>query len=243
MVTIKEWELGSRTRAPAAVKADAPKVAPKKNVPKSLQEVNARLRKLGPYPMATGPYSAEDYDALTRRRLDWTRLHGELLEQKRLLSQRTDNDAITAKQTETLSSDDVRKNATRVKQSEAWRHKQLDPTQQQAEVELESVIRASIGGPAVTARYGRIGGGGDPFTMTSKMAKDWKAWRDRASIRGVNVNAVVACIAEPLTMADVEKRYAIPAGKGIINHKHGLDVWSELRGWIKPPTPAEPQSA
>lgn len=233
MVTVKDWGLGAKPKPKAQqVTTPAPK-RPGKDDPKTVDEVVRRLRRLGSYPMATGPYDAEDYDALTRRRLDWMAQRSRLLTFKNELGKRTDNDAIQAKTTEVLSVDDVRKNASRVKKSEAWRHKQLDSMQQQAEVELEQVIRSELGGPAVTARYGRIGGGHDPFMVSAAMQRDWVEWRAKAARHGVLIEAVVDCIREPWTMAEVERRHGIKGGDGIANHRLGLDVWAEQRQWVR----------
>jgi len=62
-------ESGVRPKSPTGDKP-VEKAAPKR-APKSAR-VDDRLRKLGPYPVVTGPHDADDYDALMRRRLDWT---------------------------------------------------------------------------------------------------------------------------------------------------------------------------
>lgn len=64
------------------------------------------------------------------------------------------------------------------------------------------------------------------------MNDTYAKWRTTAAARGVKIEAVPDCIGEPVTMADVERRYRTPTGKGIENHRYGLDIWSELRGWI-----------
>lgn len=231
VATVKNWGLGARSKAKQAAQPTTKKPASKKE-PKSVQEVDRLLRRLGPYPIVTGLYDAEDYDALTRRRLDWMAQRKRLLELRHTLGQKTDNDAIQAKATEVLSVDDVRKNASRVRKSEAWRHKQLDSMQQQAEVELEHVIRALLGGPSLTAKYGAMPGGRDPITLSAAMEQAWRDWRAKASARGIIVEAVVDCIAQPKTMADIERERGMASGNGIHNHRRGLDIWAEVRGWI-----------
>lgn len=231
VATIKNWGLGARSKAKPSARPATKKPASKKNEPKSVQEVDRLLRRLGPYPIVTGPYDAEGYDALARRRLDWMTQRKRLLALRHTLGQRTDNDAIQAKATEVLSVDDVRKNASRVRKSEAWRHKQLDSMQQQAEVELEHVIRALLGGPSLTAKYGAMPGGRDPITLSAAMEQAWRDWREKAAARGVIVEAVVDCIAQPKTMADIERERGMASGDGIRNHCRGLAVWAEVRGW------------
>ncbi len=236
LVTPKKLALESGVRPKGP---EAPK--PKKKIAKSLREVNEKLRRLGPYPMiTTGPYDAEDYDALTRRRLDWTRQRRVLLALKTELSRRSDNEATRLRGTIPLAEGDsegqkhARKNATRVRQSEAWRHKQLDGVQRQAEIELDQVIRAKLGGPALVAKYGRIGGGHNPYEISAAMSATWVSWIEHARIRGIDHDAVVDCIAQPLTLGDIEKGHGMVDGQGIVNHRRGLDLWAELRGWIRP---------
>ena len=225
-------ESGVRPKSP-----DTPK-AMKPPTDKDVRKVNEDLRRLGPYPMVSaGPYAAEDYDALTRRRLDWTERRRQLLADKHAFSQRSDNDAIRLRGTVALAAGDsagqekARKNATRVRQSEVWRYKQLSGTQRQAEIEMEHVIRVLLGGPSLVAKYGAISGGRDPATLSAAMDKTWRDWRRDAAARGINVEAVVDCIGQPKTMAEIERERGFSAGQGIDNHRRGLDLWAQLRGW------------
>lgn len=234
MTNPRQLAATSGTRPKGVTVRPSPKVRPSNRDPKTVKECEDRLRRLGTYPMViTGPYDAEDYDALTRRRLDWITERGKLLSQKHALGRKTDNDAIAAKGTTTLSDGDNRKNATRVKQSEAWRHKQLDGVQRQAELELERVMRSMRGGPSLVANYGRVGGGNDPYAISAAMEQDYRTWRNSAARRGVLIEAVLTCIVELVTMAEIERAHGFAAGDGISNHRAGLNVWAETRGWVK----------
>ena len=227
-------ESGTRPKGPTVNRAPKKK-APSNKDPKTVKDAEDRLRRLGTYPMVvSGPYDADDYDALTRRRLDWTTERKRLLMLKHELGRKTDNEATSLRGTVTLTDEDNRKNATRVKQSEAWRYKQLDGVQRQAELELERVMRATRGGPSLVANYGRVGGGNDPYAISAAMEQAYSAWRATAVSRGVLIEAVLTCIIEPVTMAEIERAHGIAAGDGIRNHCNGLNVWAEIRGWVKP---------
>ncbi len=107
----------------------------------------------GRYPVVDGPYDAEDYDALTRRRLDWTAARSKLLAQKHEAARITDIDAIKAKNAPTVevAVDDpearsaLARTSPRVRQSEAWRYRQLSSMQRQAEIEMEGVEKQNHG--------------------------------------------------------------------------------------------------
>jgi hypothetical protein len=236
-------ESGVRPKGPAGAKPA--KKAPKGD-PKSVKEATDRLRRLGPYPIVTGPYDAEDYDNLTRRRLDWITQHKRLLAQKHDLGKKTDNDAIQAKHTVDLAGDDsagqqqARKNATRVRQSHAWRYNQLDGTQRQAEIEMESAWRSRIAGfGPVTAKYGALGGRGEPFTAGADMEKAWIDWAVEAlreaadGKKTVNISPFIDCLIEPKTLKDVERDHRLEPGDALANYQKGLHIWCRLRSWVR----------
>ena len=237
-------ESGVRPKGPASAKPA--KKAQSKRDPKSVKEVTDRLCRLGPYPIVTGPYDAEDYDNLTRRRLDWITQHKRLLAMKHELGKKTDNDAIQAKRLVAVGDDDskgqqaARKNATRVMQSHAWRYNQLDGTQRQAEIEMEAAWRSRIAGfGPVTAKYGSLGGRGEPFTAGADMEKAWTDWTVEAlkenadGRKTVNLSAFVDCLIEPKTLKEVERDQRLAPGAALSNYQTGLQIWCRLRGWAR----------
>lgn len=226
------------TSAPGVAKAK-PK-APAKA--KSVAEIDAKLKRLGPYPMVTGPYDADDYDALTRRRLDWTAQRSRLLQQRHERSKAADTEALKAKNQPTVevAVDDpeakkrARKNLTRVRQSEAWRYRQLTPMQRQAEIEMETAWRSRTEGMgAAVSKYGAVGGGRDAMVSAAAMDGTWRDWMAMAPHRGVHVSALIDCLTEPKTLAEVEKERKLKPGNALANYQQGLDLWSELRGWTR----------
>lgn len=237
--------VAAKPRSTIAKDGAKPKGKASKRVKKerSVLDIDAKLRLLGPYPMATGPCDDLDYDALTRRRLDWTAARSKLLAQKHEASRITDIDAIKAKNAPTVevSIDDpeakkrARKNLTRVRQSEAWRYKQLSPMQRQAEIEMETAWKARTTGlDAAVSRYGSYATGTPSVhEMGAAIDRTWRDWINEARLRGVVVNVVIECFSQPKTLPDIEHEYRLRPGAALSHYQRGLDIWCELRGWMR----------
>jgi hypothetical protein len=231
---------GVRPKSPTGDKP-AKKPAPKR-APKSVREVDDRLRRLGPYPLAEGPYDDLDYDALTRRRLDWTAQRRYLLALRHELGKKTDNDAIQAKATVEVAVDDpeskrkARKNLTRVKQSEAWRYRQLTPMQRQAEGEMILTWRTmTVGLGTASAKYGSFapGHGGGEHELSVALKAAWANWLKLAKSSHISFSVVLDCLVEPKTLTDIEKERRLDAGQALAIYQQGLDLWCTLRGWVR----------
>lgn len=217
-----------------------PKAAAKKPR-RPIGTIERHLKRLGDYPKVDGPYAAEDYDALTRRRLDWmaqrSRLLAELTE-----ARKSDTEAVKAANAPTVevAVDDpeakkrARRNLTRVRQSEAWRHKQLTPMQRQAEIEMALAWKVQTQGTtAVSPKYGAVGGGRDGFAISAAMDATWRDWMAKAKGRAVNVGAFIDCLVEPKTLAGIERERKFKRGSVLPMYKTGLNLWCELRGWAR----------
>jgi hypothetical protein len=130
----------------------------------------------------------------------------------------------------------IRRNLTRARQSEAWRHTRLDALQVQAQAEMETAWR-SVAGPLarLVGRYGLLSGGSvnllDLFAHAQQTLRDWMTESRRRRLR---VEVVLDCLLEPLTLPEIEKRRRLKPGDALEIYQAGLDLWSELRGWLRP---------
>lgn len=128
----------------------------------------------------------------------------------------------------------VRRNLTRCRQSEAWRHNQLNGMQRDAEREMELAYRLrTVGLGATSSRVGGIGGiTSHQFELGAKIDATWRAWARRTRQRRIRLNVVIDCLSEPMTLPQIEARYRIRRGSALVHYGRGLDLWCELRGWI-----------
>lgn len=173
-------------------------------------------------------------------RLVWERERARITERHRRRLRDIDVQEINYP-TEEIAVDDpeakkrTRKNITRVRQSEAWRHKQLTPMQRQAESEMGLAWQARTAGLAnVTAQYGDVrGGGSNGLTLGAGLDQTWRDWVAEAKQRKIHIAVVIDCIAEPKTLADIERDRKLKRGKALAIYLAGLDAWCELRGWLR----------
>lgn len=128
----------------------------------------------------------------------------------------------------------VRRNLTRVRQSEAWRHTKLDGMQRDAwrEMALAYQIRTAGIGPS-RSRYGIAGGGGPPDNVVLEQA--WMQFCTSAVDRRIMVSAVIDCLVEPKTLAQVERDHRMRRGQAMDQFCQALHLWAELRGWVRGP--------
>jgi hypothetical protein len=130
----------------------------------------------------------------------------------------------------------TRRNLTRCRQSEAWRHNQLTGMQREAEKEMEFAWRARTAGLGASgSRYGRQGSGLVRIDIGASADATWREWVIEAPRRRIVVNAAIDCLAEPLTLGQVERRHGLGQGMAMANYMLALDLWCELRGWIGRP--------
>lgn len=126
-----------------------------------------------------------------------------------------------------------RQNPTRVLQSEAWRHNRLDGMQRDAwqEMALAWQTRTVGLGPS-RSKYGLNGGG---FPSGYKLDQEWRDWCAAAIDRRIMVAVVIDCIAEPKTLTQIERDHRLRRGQAMDQFILALDLWSELRGWLRGP--------
>lgn len=130
----------------------------------------------------------------------------------------------------------VRRNLTRCRQSEAWRHNQLSGMQRDAEKEMEFAWRQRTAGlGAASSKYGRTGARDNRMDLGSDIDATWRRWASEAHRRRIMVDAVIDCFAEPLTLMQVERKHRMLRSQAMANYIKALDLWCELRGWIHGP--------
>lgn len=211
---------GVRPRSPR--QASAPKRDVK--LPKSIKKTDLALAKLGRAGVA-----------------DWDR-RKQLLAHRTELSRRSDNEATRLRGTVEVSVDDpeatrkARRNLTRCRQSEAWRHNRLTGMQRDAEKEMEFAWRQRTSGlGAAVSKYGAVAGGSVRADLGADVDATWRDWSREATQRRIMVAAVIDVLSEPKTLADVERDHRMRRGQAMEHYVRGLDLWCELRGWIRGP--------
>jgi len=131
----------------------------------------------------------------------------------------------------------TRRNLTRCRQSEAWRHNRLSGMQRDAEKEMEFAWRQRTAGlGASVSKYGLIPPGRHTrMDLGSDVETTWIAWAKEAPRRRIMVDAAIDCLAEPLTLAQVELKHRMRRSQAMANYMLALDLWCELRGWMRGP--------
>ncbi len=128
----------------------------------------------------------------------------------------------------------ARRNLTRCRQSEAWRHNRLTGMQRDAEKEMEFAWRKRTPGlGASSSRYGEARGGGGGLDLSASVEQSWLTWNRLAHLRRILVPAVIDCLAEPRTLGEIEKIHRMRRGQAFTNYASALDLWCLVRGWIK----------
>lgn len=128
----------------------------------------------------------------------------------------------------------TRRNLTRCRQSEAWRHNRLDGMQRDAWQEMAIAYQArTVGLGPSRSKYGPGGGGGRPDNVVLEQA--WKDWCAAAVDRRIMVSAVIDCLVEPKTLAQVERDHRMRRGQAMDQFVAALHLWAELRGWVRGP--------
>lgn len=192
---------------------------------------NAELDALGPVA------------AYPEGRIAWWRARCAIIDRHRRRSRMSDPEKLQERHSPTveIAVDDpeatrkARRNLTRARLSEAWRHNQLTSMQRDAQGEMDLARRADVCGmSAAVSKYSPLGvhghGGAD---IAIEIAETWTAWQQQASMRGVAVGVMVDCLSEPLTLADIERAHRLKSGQAMACYVRGLDLWCELRGWIQ----------
>lgn len=135
----------------------------------------------------------------------------------------------------------ARRNLTRVRQSEAWRHNRLTGMQRDAEKEMEFAWRQRTAGlGAAVQRYRESAtsrGSSNRVELGASVEETWCIWASLVVAgRGrIVLGAVVDCLSEPKTLAQIERDHRMRRGQAFDNYVAGLDLWCEIRGWIRGP--------
>lgn len=211
--------------------------------PKEAGDLRAKLAAVGTYPVALGPAQTDGphiaqariqwYDArkeITNRHVKRSRIH----DVERAQEQHSPTVDLTVDYPE--GKNKVRRNPTRVRQSEVWRYNQLSGMQRQAETEmLFAYMVRTMGTHAAVSRYGRPAGGkgDDVLDRTADIEHAWIRWQGEALRRKIFTDVVVECLAEPKTLKDIERDQKLKSGKALEIYQAGLDLWAELRGWTR----------
>jgi len=179
--------------------------------------------------------TGKDGDAYEQAyRRSWVKRRNELQDAIRHRdAKRTTDDTVEIVTDDPTDRKKRRQNLTRAKQSEVWRHNQLDGMQRDAwhEMALAWQTRTVGLGPS-RSKYG-INGGGVPAGY--KLDQEWRDWCAAAIDRRIMVGVVIDCIAEPWTLPEVERKHRMRRGQAMDQFILGLDLWSELRGWLRGP--------
>lgn len=173
----------------------------------------------------------------------------QIAESHRRRSRLSDPDLVQARHSPTVevAVDDpeakrkARRNITRVRQSEAWRHNNLDAMQRQAESEMHAMWTARTFGLAAQGlRLDRIGAGVGAggtvalFDHYAHLEQTWLEWVSEARAKRINRTVVIEILSEPRTLVEVERAHRLRRGTAIEVYRRGLDLWAKLRGWLRP---------
>lgn len=130
----------------------------------------------------------------------------------------------------------ARRNLTRCRQSEAWRHNRLTSMQREAEREMELAWRSRTAGlGASVSKYGPSQGGGGRADVAFASDDTWREWAELAPKRRIMVAVVIECLTEPKTLGEIERGHRMRDGHAFLHYATGLDLWCELRGWTRMP--------
>lgn len=221
-----------------------PKKSKKLKKTRARPDLNAMIAEIGPCPKYTPGMSADHRGQVSRDRVAWQTRLRETIETHRRRSRMSDVEALqeTHSPTVEIAVDDpeatrkVRRNITRVRQSEAWRHNRLTGMQRDAEKEMEFAWRQRTPGlGAATSKYGLQRGGTTRIDLGSSVEASWCEFAALVHRRRIMLDAVIDCLAEPLTLAEVERKHRMRRGQAFDNYVAALDLWCEVRGWIRGP--------
>lgn len=211
---------------------------PKAKKVKEGGDLTSRLKRLGPYPRSADGGIGE----LARLRLTWHVERARIVDswRRRNRLRAVDIQEINFP-TEEIAVDlpegerRVRRNRTRVRQSEAWRHNQLTVMQRQAETNMEISwkVRTQGFGPLVAGYTGMPSArvASPVQDLDARLEQEWLEWFREALAKKIAVAVVLDVLTEPRTLADIEKSRKLKRGKALAEYQRGLDLWCEQRGW------------
>jgi hypothetical protein len=212
-----------------------------------------QMRGLGPCP-DYGPdvHTVEQAAAVARARVAWQGKREVIMAAHRKRSRVSDAEVLQERHSPTveISVDDpagnqrARRNVTRIRKSESWRHNTLTAMQRQAESEMILAWQARTVGLAVSrsnldgVRAGRVVT--DPTDSSSpqahRLAELDDAWRGlviECRRERIPFAVVVAVLTEPRTLGEIDRQFRLRVGASMFEYVRALDAWSVLRGWSK----------
>lgn len=130
----------------------------------------------------------------------------------------------------------ARRNLTRCRQSEVWRHNRLTGMQREAEREMEIAWRSRTAGIGLAvSRYGAARGTAAHIDLSAMADGTWREWAQLAPQRRIMVAVVIECLTEPKTLGQIERDHRMREGQAFVHYTAGLDLWCEVRGWSRMP--------
>lgn len=204
-----------------------------------------QMRALGPCP-DYGPdvCTVEDAAAVARARVAWQGRREAIMLAHRKRSRVSDPQVLQERHSPTveISVDDpagnqrARRNVTRIRKSESWRHNTLTAMQRQAESEMQMAwLARTVGAGVAGMNLDGVRGGRGVTTDDSQRSIDLEAaWHGlvRACRRErIPFAVVVAVLTEPRTLAELDRQFRLGEGASMFEYVRALDAWSVLRGW------------
>jgi hypothetical protein len=119
--------------------------------------------------------------------------------------------------------------------------------QQSAERELEFAWRAlthGLGAAKMKMGFEPRGHCDSQNDVAANVGETWREWHREAGRRGIDQRAVIDLLTEPKTLAQVERDRRLRRGHAFAIYARGLDLWAEIRGWMRrPPAPIALEAA
>jgi hypothetical protein len=217
--------------------------APKRR-PRDLREA---LRAAGDEPNFSNAFTVEQAAQVARDRVAWQARRSDIAETQRRRSRISDPQLSQERHSPTveIAVDDpeakrkARRNITRVRQSEAWRHNQLNAMQRQAETEMLTAFTQRTAGlgahgmSMIASVYGRAAEVRETEWM-ARLDETWRDWQLEARRQRVKVVTVIMILSEPRTLVEVEQSCGLDRGQAMAIYVRALDLWATLRGWLRP---------
>lgn len=211
-----------------------------------------RLAVLGPCPTYDAVHTVEQAAPVARARVEWQRTRAAILAQHAKRSRLSDPDLLQELHSPTveIATDDpeatrkTRRNVTRVRQSEAWRHNALTAMQRQAESEMQTawklrtqglgVTSSNIGAIAIGASASESNTTGGDAERFADLESTWREFVRETQRERIPFGLVLRVLTEPRTLAEIESAFRLRQGVAMFEYVRGLDLWCVLRGWIRP---------
>jgi len=210
-------------------------------------DLQRALAAVGPKPDYSEVRTADACIEIAHQRLAWDRRRTDITASWRRRSRLSDPELCQERHSPTveIAVDDpeskrrARRNLTRVRQSEAWRHNHLSTMQRQAESEIAFVWRVITHGlgPTSSAAFRPRFGTSSVATLmigTTGLEKTWREFLPELGRRRIRRDVVLDVLTEPQTLRQIETQHRLPQGRALAIYERALDCWCELRGWLRP---------